>query len=166
MASTLCSKDVTVVFQRCGSCVPNMWQLCSKEATVVFQRCEFWCRNAWRQKDMNFFHKKNHDISLLHSSSYGISFKMIGLPYICNPYRSIWTETNFPICSTKEILPFVLNTKRPLSKKQFWVFSKKFRISFFSKNTQNCFARNSVTKNCSEAVLYSKRRQDILFYCI
>ena len=31
-ASTLCSKDVTVVFQRCDSCVLKKQQLCSKDA--------------------------------------------------------------------------------------------------------------------------------------
>ena len=36
--------------------------------------------------------------------------------------------------------------------KQFWAFSKKFRISIFSKNTQNYFAYNSPTKYCWDAV--------------
>ena len=36
------------------------------------------------------------------------------------------------------------------------MFSKKIRISKFSKITQNCFAHNSATKYHSEAVLYLK----------
>ena len=40
---------------------------------------------------------------------------------------------------------------------KFWVFLKIFRTSFFSKNTQKCFAYNSATKYRSEAILYSKR---------
>ena len=64
----------------------------------------------------------------------------------------------------EDIQPFVLNTKRPLSDN--WLLSfkqnnfgclKKNRIPIFSKNTQNCFAHNSVTKYRSEAVLYSKQ---------
>ena len=65
----------------------------------------------------------------------------------------------------KDILPFVLNTKRPLSdiwllrykQNSFGCFKKKSELQFFSKNTQNCFAYNSATKYCSEAVLYSKQ---------
>ena len=41
--------------------------------------------------------------------------------------------------------------------KQFWVFLKKSQISFFAKNTQNCFAYISVTKCRLKAVLYSKQ---------
>ena len=29
-------ESVLVVFSRCGSCVPKMWQLCSKDVNVVF----------------------------------------------------------------------------------------------------------------------------------
>ena len=66
----------------------------------------------------------------------------------------------------EDILPIVLNTKRPLSdiwmlsykQNSFWCFFfTKVRISILSKNTQNCFAYNSATKYRSEAVLYSKR---------
>ena len=65
----------------------------------------------------------------------------------------------------EDIMPFVLNTKRPLSdiwllrykQNTFGCFRKKFRPSICSKNTQNCFAYNSATKYRSEAVLYSKR---------
>jgi len=44
-----------------------------------------------------------------------------------------------------------------ISAKGFWVFSEKFGISIFSKNTQNCFAYISSTKYRSEEVMYSKR---------
>ena len=37
------------------------------------------------------------------------------------------------------------------------MFSKKFRIFIFWKNTQNCFAHNSATQYLSEVVLYSKQ---------
>ena len=65
----------------------------------------------------------------------------------------------------EDILPFVLNTKRPLSniwllsykQNNFGCFSKAFSFWFFFENTQNCFAYNSATKYRSEAVLYSKR---------
>ena len=65
----------------------------------------------------------------------------------------------------EDIMPFVLNTKRPLSdiwllsyeQNSFGCFRKKVRISSFAKNTQNCFAYISATKYRSEAVLYSKR---------
>ena len=33
----------------------------------------------------------------------------------------------------------------------------RVKMSIFFKNTQNCFAHNSLTKYRSEAVLYSKR---------
>ena len=36
------------------------------------------------------------------------------------------------------------------------VFEKIQNFNLFKKNTQNWFAYNSVTKYCSEAVLYSK----------
>ena len=57
----------------------------------------------------------------------------------------------------EDILPFVLNTKRPLS--DIWLLrNKQNRIPIFSKKkTQNCFAYNSATKYRSEAVLYSNR---------
>ena len=65
----------------------------------------------------------------------------------------------------EDIMPFVLNTKWPLS--DIWLLSYKqisfgcfltiVRISILSKNTQNCFAYNSATKYRSEAILYSKR---------
>ena len=64
-----------------------------------------------------------------------------------------------------DILPLVLNTKRPLGdiwlliykQNKFGCFIKKIRILIFFKNTENCFAYNSVTKYRSEAILYSKR---------
>ena len=54
----------------------------------------------------------------------------------------------------EDILPFVLNTKRPLSdiwllsykQNSFGCFLTKVRISILSKNTQNCFAYISATK--------------------
>ena len=65
----------------------------------------------------------------------------------------------------KDILPFVLNTKRPLSnirllrykQNSFGCFQRNSEVKFFLKNTQNCFAYISVTKYRSEAVLYTKR---------
>ena len=65
----------------------------------------------------------------------------------------------------EDILPFVLNTKRPLSniwllsykQNNFGCFWKKIEIVIFLENTQNCFAYISATKYRSEAVLYSKR---------
>ena len=65
----------------------------------------------------------------------------------------------------EDILPFVLNTKRPLSdiwlpsykQNSFGCFSKTFNFSIFFENTQNCFAYISATKYRSKAVLYSKR---------
>ena len=65
----------------------------------------------------------------------------------------------------EDILPFVLSTKRLLSdiwllrnkQNNFGCFQEKTEFQSFFKNTQNCFAYNSATKYCSEAVLYSKR---------
>ena len=65
----------------------------------------------------------------------------------------------------EDILPFVLNTKRPLSDiwllryKQniFGCFSNILNFWSFFKNTQNCFAYISAAKYRSEVVLYSKR---------
>ena len=65
----------------------------------------------------------------------------------------------------KDILPFVWNTKWPLSniwllrykQNSFGCFWQKRKFWPFFENTQNCFAHNSVTNYCSEAVLYSKR---------
>ena len=65
----------------------------------------------------------------------------------------------------EDILPIVLNTKRPLSdiwllrykEISFGCFQRNSEVKFCSKNTQNCFAYNSATKYRSEAVLYSKR---------
>ena len=53
----------------------------------------------------------------------------------------------------EDILPFIMNIKRPLS--NIWLL--RYKQNIFSKDTQNCFAYNSVTKYHSEAVLYSKR---------
>ena len=64
----------------------------------------------------------------------------------------------------EDILPFILNTKRPLS--DIWLVSYKQTVlgvfwknwnSEFFENTQNCFAYISATKYRSKAVLYSKR---------
>ena len=65
----------------------------------------------------------------------------------------------------EDILPFVLNTKRPLSdiwllsykQNNFGWFWEKNEIQIFFKKTQYCFAYTSATKYCSEAVLYSKQ---------
>ena len=65
----------------------------------------------------------------------------------------------------EDILPFVLNTKRPLSdiwllsykQNSFGCFSKIFSFWIFFQNTQNCFAYISATKYRTETVLYSKR---------
>ena len=65
----------------------------------------------------------------------------------------------------EDILPFVLNTKQPLSdislvsykQNNFGCFRKNSEFLFFSsKNTQNCFFLYSPTKYHWEAVLYSK----------
>ena len=70
--------DVTVLFQRCGSCVSKMWQLCSSEATFVFQRCEIWCWNAWRKKNMSF--KKKKKVSVIFCRAHIIIVNYLGLP--------------------------------------------------------------------------------------
>ena len=65
----------------------------------------------------------------------------------------------------EDILPFVLNTKQPLSdiwllsyeQNNFGCFLKNKEILNFFENTQNCFAYISATKYRSETVLYSKR---------
>ena len=65
----------------------------------------------------------------------------------------------------EDILPFVLNTKRPLSdiwllrykQYSFGCFWQNRKSWLFFENTQNCFAHNSATKYRSEAVLYLKR---------
>ena len=65
----------------------------------------------------------------------------------------------------EDILPFVLNTKRPLSdiwllrykQNSFGCFQKYSELHLFQKNTQKCFAYTSTTKYRSEAVLYSKQ---------
>merc|ERR1712177_63823 len=65
----------------------------------------------------------------------------------------------------EDILPIVLNTKQPLSdiwllrykQNSFGCFQRNSEVKFFLKNTQNCYAYNSVTKYRSEGVLYSKR---------
>ena len=65
----------------------------------------------------------------------------------------------------EDILPIVLNTKRPLSdiwllrykQNSFGCFQRNSEVNILLKNTQNCFAYNSVTEYRSEAVLYSKR---------
>ena len=65
----------------------------------------------------------------------------------------------------EDILPFVLNTKRPLSdiwllsykQNSFGCYSKTFSFWSFIENTQNCFAYISATKYRTETVLYSKR---------
>ena len=62
------------------------------------------------------------------------------------------------------ILPFVLNTKRPLSDiwllsykpNSFGCFLKRRKFRIFFENTQKCFAYISATKYRSKAVLYSK----------
>ena len=64
----------------------------------------------------------------------------------------------------EDILPFVLNTKRPLSdiwllsyeQNSLGVFEINEILNFFG-NTENCFGYISRTKYRSEAVLYSKR---------
>ena len=65
----------------------------------------------------------------------------------------------------EDTLPFVLNTKRPLSyiwllsyeQNSFGFFLKKCKILIAFKNTHNCFAYITATKYRSEAFLYSKR---------
>ena len=65
----------------------------------------------------------------------------------------------------EDILPFVLNTKRPLSyiwllsykQNSFGCFFDNIEVLNLFKNTQKCFAYISATKYRSETVLYSKR---------
>ena len=65
----------------------------------------------------------------------------------------------------EDILLFDLNTKHPLrdiwllryKQNSFGCFQRNSGVKFFLKNTQNCYAYNSVTKYRSESVLYSKR---------
>ena len=64
----------------------------------------------------------------------------------------------------EDVLPFVLNTKQPLSdiwllrykQNSFGCFKKKNNSLNFFENTQNCFAYISATKYRLEAVLHSK----------
>ena len=65
----------------------------------------------------------------------------------------------------EDIIPFVLNTKRPLSdiwllsyeQNSFGCFWQNGKFWLFFENTQNCFAYISATKYRSEVILYSKR---------
>ena len=95
-------------------------------------------------------------------------FKMVKILYFCyfitQLVKKLWQQGSlYEVIKT--ILPFVLNTKQPLSniwllrnkQNNFGCFPKINRIPIFLKNTQNCFAYNSATKYRSEAVLYSKR---------
>ena len=65
----------------------------------------------------------------------------------------------------EDIMPFVLNTKRPLSdiwllsyeQNSFGCFLNKLKFWMFFKNTQKYLAYISATKYRLEAVLYSKQ---------
>ena len=68
-------------------------------------------------------------------------------------HRKLSTMEGGLVNLVKGLNSFLLRYKQ----NSFGCFQRNSELIFFFKNTQNCFAYNSVTKYRSEAVLYSKR---------